>query len=157
GSGAEGQVHRLGRGVSQVLERGQLELRAGGQRQGRQADSEGGQDAGSQGHRVLRGWRRYRAPSEGNTHRRVAAGAAPRGFLSRRRLESAPHTQCGARRRRKAPRMIAWVRAVSRRIANCELSYLPRAAIDPDTAVAQHARYVEELGALGCRVQWLPE
>jgi dimethylargininase len=52
--------------------------------------------------------------------------------------------------------MLALVREVSRSIAHCELTYLPRAAIDVDGAIAQHARYVEELAALGCRVEWLP-
>jgi dimethylargininase len=53
--------------------------------------------------------------------------------------------------------MLAFVREVSRSIAHCELTFLSRAAIDIEAAIAQHARYVAQLQALGCRVQWLPK
>ena len=39
---------------------------------------------------------------------------------------------------------------------DCELSYLPRTAIDMTLAHAQHRAYEQALAALGCRVQSLP-
>src|SRR5207237_589792 len=52
--------------------------------------------------------------------------------------------------------MIAWVRDVSPALARCELTHLERAAIDAQRARQQHALYVTELAALGCRIEWLP-
>ncbi|HEY0767327.1 MAG TPA: arginine deiminase family protein [Steroidobacteraceae bacterium] len=52
--------------------------------------------------------------------------------------------------------MLAFVREVGRSLARCELTYLARAAIDVSRAQHQHARYVAELSALGCRLEWLP-
>jgi dimethylargininase len=51
--------------------------------------------------------------------------------------------------------MIAFVRAVSPRLAHCELSFLERAALDAARAQAQHAGYVAALGALGLEIEWL--
>ncbi len=52
--------------------------------------------------------------------------------------------------------MIAFVREVAPALARCELSFLPRVAIDVERARQQHAQYVAELTALGCRIEWLP-
>jgi dimethylargininase len=52
--------------------------------------------------------------------------------------------------------MIAWVREVASSLARCELTHLARAAIDVALARQQHALYVTELAALGCRIEWLP-
>jgi len=52
--------------------------------------------------------------------------------------------------------MIAMTRDVSPSLAGCELSFVPRAAIDIERAVAQHHAYREALTALGCRVIALP-
>jgi dimethylargininase len=38
----------------------------------------------------------------------------------------------------------------------CELTHLARAPIDVPLAQRQHAQYVAELSALGCRLEWLP-
>jgi dimethylargininase len=52
--------------------------------------------------------------------------------------------------------VIAFVREVGRSLVRCELTYLARAPIDVPQAQRQHAQYVAELGALGCRIEWLP-
>jgi dimethylargininase len=52
--------------------------------------------------------------------------------------------------------MIALTRDVSPSLARCELSFVPRAAIDIERAVAQHHAYLDALTALGCRVIALP-
>jgi len=52
--------------------------------------------------------------------------------------------------------MIAFVREVAQSLARCELTYLARAPIDVPLAQRQHAQYVAELSALGCRLEWLP-
>jgi dimethylargininase len=52
--------------------------------------------------------------------------------------------------------MIAFVREVAGSLARCELTHLARAAIDAQRARQQHALYVTELAALGCRIEWLP-
>lgn len=51
--------------------------------------------------------------------------------------------------------MIAFLREVSPRLAECELSYLSRAPIDVERARAQHAHYAAELAALGLSLEWL--
>lgn len=48
--------------------------------------------------------------------------------------------------------MIAITRDVSPSLAGCELSFVPRAAIDIERATAQHHAYRDALTALGCRV-----
>jgi len=52
--------------------------------------------------------------------------------------------------------MLAFVREVSPRLAQCELTHLARAPIDATRAVRQHADYVAALRALGCGLEWLP-
>jgi dimethylargininase len=52
--------------------------------------------------------------------------------------------------------MIAITRTPSRSLASCELSFVPRAAIDVDLAIAQHRHYERALETLGCRVIALP-
>jgi dimethylargininase len=52
--------------------------------------------------------------------------------------------------------LVAITREVSASIGRCELTHVPRAAIDVDVARAQHRRYEESLAALGCEVQRLP-
>ena len=52
--------------------------------------------------------------------------------------------------------MLALVREVSPRLAECELTFLERAAIDPVRAQRQHQEYVATLRSLGCRLEWLP-
>jgi len=52
--------------------------------------------------------------------------------------------------------MLAWVREVSPRLAQCELSHIDRVALDAACAQRQHAEYVAALRALGCRLEWLP-
>ncbi len=52
--------------------------------------------------------------------------------------------------------MLAFVREVAPALARCELSFLPRVAIDIERAREQHAEYVAALTALGCRIEWLP-
>ena len=51
--------------------------------------------------------------------------------------------------------MLALVREVSPRLAQCELSHLERAAIDPARARRQHQEYVAALQTLDCRLEWL--
>jgi dimethylargininase len=51
--------------------------------------------------------------------------------------------------------MIAFLREVSPRLAECELSFLTRTAIDAGRARQQHARYAAELAALGLSLEWL--
>lgn len=49
--------------------------------------------------------------------------------------------------------IVALVREVSPRLADCVLTHLGRAAIDVDRASAQHATYCEVLRSLGARVE----
>lgn len=51
---------------------------------------------------------------------------------------------------------IAITRAVSRSIADCQLTHLERTPIDYGVASGQHAEYVRLLAALGCHVIELP-
>jgi dimethylargininase len=51
---------------------------------------------------------------------------------------------------------VAITRAVSRSLANCELTWLPRTPIDIDRAVAEHEAYEHCLLRLGARVISLP-
>jgi dimethylargininase len=51
--------------------------------------------------------------------------------------------------------MIALLREVGPRLAECELSFLPRARIDAEHAARQHAEYAEALATLGCALDWL--
>ncbi len=53
--------------------------------------------------------------------------------------------------------LTALTRAVSRSLASCELTWLPREVIDLDIANHQHTQYEESLAALGIRVISLPE
>ena len=53
--------------------------------------------------------------------------------------------------------MLAFTRAVPAALALCELTHLPRVAIDVARATAQHEQYEEALRALGVRVVRLPE
>src|SRR6202158_1973101 len=53
------------------------------------------------------------------------------------------------------PEPIALTRAVSPAMAGCELTYLPRVAIDVHKASAQHVAYERRLQDLGCAVQRL--
>jgi dimethylargininase len=52
--------------------------------------------------------------------------------------------------------MIALTRAVSPRIAECELTHLARTPIDVDRARAEHDAYEDALRALGCEVRRVP-
>lgn len=52
--------------------------------------------------------------------------------------------------------VIALTRGVSPALARCELTHLPRMAIDLDLARAQHAAYERALATLGCVVVGLP-
>ncbi len=52
--------------------------------------------------------------------------------------------------------MIAFVREVSPLLARCELSLIERVSLDAARAHRQHQRYVAELQALGCQLEWLP-
>ncbi len=52
--------------------------------------------------------------------------------------------------------MIAITREVSPSLAACELSFVPRGAIDVERAQAQHCAYQQVLAQLGCDVQVLP-
>jgi len=51
--------------------------------------------------------------------------------------------------------MIALLREVSPRLAECELSFLGRMPIDAARARQQHTRYAAELTALGLSLEWL--
>lgn len=51
--------------------------------------------------------------------------------------------------------MIALLREVSPRLAECELSFMNRAPIDVELARAQHARYAAALAGLGLSLEWL--
>jgi dimethylargininase len=53
-------------------------------------------------------------------------------------------------------RLIAMTRGVSEAIVRCELTHLPRQAIDFEKASAQHAAYERALEDLGCDVRRLP-
>lgn len=53
--------------------------------------------------------------------------------------------------------LTAITRKVSSALANCELSFIPRQAIDMEKARAQHHAYEELLGRLSARVISLPE
>jgi len=52
--------------------------------------------------------------------------------------------------------LVAITREVSPALGRCELTHLPRAAIDVEAARVQHARYRRALADLGCRVVELP-
>ncbi len=52
--------------------------------------------------------------------------------------------------------LIAMTRAVSPRIAECELTHLAREPINPGRARKQHRRYEELLAELGCELHHLP-
>lgn len=52
--------------------------------------------------------------------------------------------------------MLALTRAVSPRIAECELTHRERVPIDPDRAAAQHAAYERALEEAGCRLVRVP-
>jgi dimethylargininase len=54
------------------------------------------------------------------------------------------------------PPLIALTRSVSPAFAACELTHLPRAPIDVNRAIEQHAAYERALGQLGCTVHQLP-
>jgi len=51
--------------------------------------------------------------------------------------------------------VVALVREVSPRIADCELTHVTRVPIDPGRASAQHNAYCQALAELGARVEWL--
>src|ERR1700754_4225936 len=53
--------------------------------------------------------------------------------------------------------LTALTRAVSRTLASCELTWLPREAIDIELAIAQHDACERALEAMGVRVISLPE
>src|SRR5512146_854174 len=53
--------------------------------------------------------------------------------------------------------LLAITRAVSRSIANCELTHLTRTPIDVERARRQHAQYESALRSLGAAVISLPE
>jgi dimethylargininase len=50
----------------------------------------------------------------------------------------------------------AFTRAVSPRLAECQLTHLPRVPIDPATAAAQHAAYEQALADAGFEIVRLP-
>lgn len=52
--------------------------------------------------------------------------------------------------------LIAITREVGPSLARCELTHLPRQAIDVDLARAQHHQYEECLASLGCTIRRLP-
>src|SRR5437868_12187060 len=52
--------------------------------------------------------------------------------------------------------LVVLTRAVSRRIAECELTFIDRQAIDYSRAVQQHSRYQQVLRDLGAKVIELP-
>ena len=52
--------------------------------------------------------------------------------------------------------MLALVREVSPKLAQCELTHLTRVAIDAVRARQQHQEYTQALQALGCNLEWLP-
>lgn len=52
--------------------------------------------------------------------------------------------------------LTAITRNVSPNLGSCELTYMPRARIDPDLASQQHLRYQSALTALGCEVVTVP-
>jgi dimethylargininase len=56
---------------------------------------------------------------------------------------------------RAAPPVIALVRAVSPRLAACELMELDRVPIDAARAARQHQTYVQTLEELGAHIEWL--
>jgi dimethylargininase len=53
--------------------------------------------------------------------------------------------------------LTALTRVVSRSLASCELTWLPRQVIDLDLADEQHKQYEQSLAAMGIRVVSLPE
>jgi dimethylargininase len=53
--------------------------------------------------------------------------------------------------------LTALTRAVSRSLASCELTWLPRRPIDIDLAIEQHKQYERSLTAMGIHVISLPE
>jgi len=58
-------------------------------------------------------------------------------------------------RRRAGDGLIALIRAVSPRLAECELTHLAREPIDVAKAAGEHASYEQALGDLGCEVRAL--
>ena len=52
--------------------------------------------------------------------------------------------------------LVAVTRAVSPRMAACQLTHVPRLPIDIDLAADQHARYERTLERLGCQIHRLP-
>ena len=54
------------------------------------------------------------------------------------------------------PSLIAITRDVSANLADCQLSFVDRDAIDVESAAAQHHAYRQALESLGCRVLSLP-
>lgn len=52
--------------------------------------------------------------------------------------------------------VIALLRDVSPRLADCVLTHLPRTSIDPGLAAVQHRAYADALATLGATVEWLP-
>jgi dimethylargininase len=57
---------------------------------------------------------------------------------------------------RPAAAVVALVRDVSPRLADCVLTHLDRVTVDVDRARAQHEVYCRELAALGARIEPLP-
>src|SRR6185369_9211515 len=57
----------------------------------------------------------------------------------------------------EARRMRAFTRAVSRRLAECQLTHLERVPIDPAKAAEQHAAYEVALAGAGFEIVRLPE
>lgn len=51
--------------------------------------------------------------------------------------------------------MIAFLREVSRKLGQCELTHLPRLAIESAKAHRQHQQYALALSRLGAEIQWL--
>jgi dimethylargininase len=52
--------------------------------------------------------------------------------------------------------VIAFLRDISPKLTQCELSFLAREPIDLELAQRQHRAYAAELAALGCRLERLP-
>src|SRR5437660_1274882 len=53
-------------------------------------------------------------------------------------------------------KLVALTRGVSRRVAECELTFINRQAIDYSTAVQQHSQYQQLLRDVGANVVELP-
>lgn len=76
--------------------------------------------------------------------------------MRRRCSGSAPKTRGGGSAEGAHLNRLALTRPVGPEIADCELTFLERRAIDPERARAQHAAYERELEAAGWRVERLP-